>query len=406
MRLFNVGSLRSCFEQLDGKKAIGVDKITKERYGEKLQENLEDLISRMKQMAYRPGPVKEVLIPKEGKSGATRSLGISNFEDKIIQKKMQEILESIYDPMFLPCSYGFRAGKSCHDAIKDLHKHLYITNVETVIDVDLANFFGTIDHSILKDMLSRKIKDTKFLRYISRMFKAGILRDGELSMSEEGVVQGAICSPALSNVFAHYVIDEWLEETVKPLMAGTVRSFRYADDLVICCQYNRDAIKIKNVLGKRLAKYKLKLNDDKTKMVKFSKEKARQGIKQETFDFLGFTFYLGKSRHSFIIPMLKTSGKRYRAKLKRVNEWARQVRNKHSLREIWKTFCSKIRGHTQYYGVSFNYNKVEKFFYESKRIMFKWLNRRSQRKSFNWDKFTLFTNSFPLPAAKIHHKLF
>lgn len=406
MHLFNVESLRSCFEQLDGEKAIGVDKITKEQYGEKLQENLEDLISRMKQMAYRPGPVKEVLIPKEGSPGATRSLGISNFEDKIIQKKIQEILESIYDPIFLPCSYGFRAGKSCHDAIKELHNHLYKTNVEIIIDVDLANFFGAIDHSILKDMLSMKIKDTKFLRYISRIFKAGILKNGELSVSEEGVAQGSICSPALANIFAHYVIDEWLEETVKPLMAGTVKSFRYADDLVICCQYNADAVKIKNVLGKRLAKYKLKLNEDKTKMVNFSKEKARQGAKQETFDFLGFTFYFGKSRQGFIIPMLKTSGKRYRAKLKRVNEWVCQVRNRHSLREIWKIFCSKIRGHTQYYGVSFNMSNVEKFLYESKRIMFKGLNRRSQRKSFNWDKFALFTKRFPLPVVKIYHKLF
>ena len=143
-------------------------------------------------MAYRPGPVKEVLIPKEGKPGATRPLGISNFEDKIIQKKMQEIIESIYDPIFLPCSYGFRAGKSCHDAIKDLLNYLYKTNVEIIIDVDLANFFGTIDQKILKDMLSMKIKDTKFLRYISRMFKAGILRDEELSISEYGVIQGAV----------------------------------------------------------------------------------------------------------------------------------------------------------------------------------------------------------------------
>lgn len=202
------------------------------------------------------------------------------------------------------------------------------------------------------------------------------------------------------------MIDEWLEETVKPLMAGMIRSFRYADDLVICCQYNKDAIKIKNVLGKRLAKYKLKLNEDKTKMVNFSKKKARQGAKQETFDFLGFTFYLGKSKHGYITPMLKTSSRRYRAKLKRVNEWARQVRNKYALKEIWKTFCLKIRGHTQYYGVSFNYSRVAKFLYESKRIMFKWLNRRSQHKSFSWDKFQLFTERFPLPAIKIHHKLF
>ena len=230
MHLYNVESLRGCFEQLDGKKAVGIDSVTKMEYGEKLQENLENLINRMKRMAYRPAPVKLVLIPKEGKPNATRPLGISNFEDKLVQKKTQEILESIYDPIFLPCSYGFRPGRGCHDAIQDLYNYLYKEEVEIVIDVDLANFFGTIDHKILGDMLGIKIKDPKFLRYINRSFKAGVLTQGELSISDEGVSQGSICSPILSNVFAHYVIDTWLEETVKPLMAGKIRIFRYADD--------------------------------------------------------------------------------------------------------------------------------------------------------------------------------
>ena len=406
MHLFNVETLRGCFDQLDGKKAVGTDRVTKTQYGEKLQENLEDLIARMKRMAYRPAPVKEVLIPKEGKPGVTRSLGIGNFEDKIVQKKTQEILESIYDPIFLPCSYGFRPGKSCHSAIKDLYNHLYNEEVEIVIDVDLANFFGTIDHKILEDMLRMKIKDPKFLRYINRMFRAGVLSQGELSISEEGVPAGSVCSPVLSNIFAHYVIDVWLEETVKPLMVGKIRSFRYCDDLVICCQYEKEAIRIKNALSKRLAKYKLKLNEEKTKMVNFSREKQINGIKQETFDFLGFTFYLGKSLRGNTTPKLKTNSKRLRAKLKRVNDWARQIKNKYTLKEIWEIFRSKIRGHIQYYGVSFNFSSVENFLYQAKRIMFKWLNRRSQRKSFNWDKFILFTSKFPLPAVKIHHKLF
>jgi len=406
MHLYNVESLRGCFDQLDGKKAVGTDRVTKTQYGEKLQENLEDLIARMKRMAYRPAPVKEVLIPKEGKPGVTRPLGICNFEDKIVQKKTQEILESIYDPIFLPCSYGFRPGKSCHTAIKDLYDHLYNEKVETVIDVDLANFFGTIDHKILENMLRMKIKDPKFLRYINRMFKAGVLSHGELNISEEGVAQGSCCSPILANIFAHHVIDKWLEETVDPLMAGKIRSFRYADDLVICCQYSKDAIRIKNALNKRLAKYKLKLNEEKTRMVNFSRRRANDGIKQETFDFLGFTFYFGKSRSGRYTVKLKTNGKRFRAKLKRVNEWARKVRNKLALKEIWGIFCSKLRGHVQYYGVSFNTNRVSEFLHQAKRIMFKWLNRCSQRKSFNWKQFTLFVNKFPLPVVKVHHKLF
>ena len=189
MHHFNVDSLRRCFEKLDGKKALGVDKISKTIYGEQLTNNLEDLILRMKRMGYRPGPVREVLIPKEGKSDATRPLGISNFEDKLVQKRTQEILESIYEPQFLDCSYGFRPGRSCHHAIKNLMGHLFNEEVEVVLDVDLSNFFNTIDHDVVKEILSKKIKDTKFMRYINRMFKAGILSAGELTVNDEGVVQ-------------------------------------------------------------------------------------------------------------------------------------------------------------------------------------------------------------------------
>jgi RNA-directed DNA polymerase len=406
MHQINVDSLRRCFDRLDGRKAVGVDQVSKAIYGENVTENLEDLIARMKSMAYRPGPVREVLIPKEGKKGATRPLGISNFEDKLVQKRMQDILESIYEPLFFDFSYGFRPKRSCHDAVKDLRAHLFKEEVEVVIDVDLANFFGKIDHDIVKDMLGMKIKDSKFMRYITRMFKSGVLSDGELTMSDEGVVQGSCCSPVISNIVAHYVIDSWLEETVKPLMKGMVKAFRYADDLVICCRYEEDAKRIKRVLGKRLAKYKLELNEEKTSMVNFSKNNFRRGIKQGSFEFLGFRFYLGKTLKGGTVPKIKTSGKRFRSKLNNVTAWAKQVRNKITLGQIWKTFCAKLRGHVQYYGVSFNFKMVSKFLYEAKRIIFKWLNRRSQRKSFDWDKFDLFVKRHPLPTAKIVHRLF
>jgi group II intron reverse transcriptase/maturase len=290
--------------------------------------------------------------------------------------------------------------------VKDLREHLFKEEVEVVIDVDLANFFGKIDHEIVKDMLGMKIKDSKFMRYITRMFKSGVLADGELSMSDEGVVQGSCCSPVISNIVAHYVIDSWLEETVKPLMKGMVKAFRYADDLVICCRYEEDSQRIKRVLGKRLAKYKLELNKEKTSMVNFSKNKHRRGIKQGSFEFLGFRFYLSKSLKGATIPKLKTSGKRFRSKLNKLTDWAKQVRNKIPLGEIWKIFCVKLRGHVQYYGVSFNTKMVEKFLYEARKIIFKWLNRRSQRKSFDWNKFNLFFKKHPLPSAKIVHRLF
>jgi len=406
MHQINVDSLRRCFERLDGRKAVGVDQVSKAIYGESLTTNLEDLIARMKRMAYRPGPVREVLIPKEGKKGATRPLGISNFEDKLVQKRMQDILESIYEPLFFDFSYGFRPKRSCHDAVKDLREHLFKEEVEVVIDVDLANFFGKIDHQIVKDMLGMKIKDSKFMRYITRMFKSGVLADGELTMSDEGVVQGSCCSPVISNIVAHYAIDTWLEETVKPLMKGMVKAFRYADDLVICCRYEEDALRIKKALGKRLAKYKLELNEEKTSMVNFSKSNFRRGVKQGAFEFLGFRFYLGKTLKGGTVPKVKTSGKRFRSKLNNVTAWAKKVRNAIPLGQIWKTFCAKLRGHVQYYGVSFNFKMVSKFLYEAKKIIFKWLNRRSQRKSFDWDKFDLFVKKHPLPSAKIVHRLF
>jgi group II intron reverse transcriptase/maturase len=406
MHLFNAESLQECFHELDKNKAVGIDGINKTAYAVNLDKNIEELIAKMRNMAYRPAPVREVLIPKEGKPGATRPLGISNLEDKIVQKMTQRVLESIYEPLFLDCSHGFRPGKSCHTAIQALQDHLYKNEIQTVIDIDLKNFFGTIDHSLLEELLKDKIKDPKFMRYINRMFKSGVLTDGELKISEEGVPQGSICSPILANIFAHHSIDIWIEEMVKPACRGTVELFRYADDGVICCQYEADAQRIKRTLGKRLEKFKLQLNEEKTKLVAFDKKAAARGVKQETFDFLGFTFYWGKARSGRIIPKLRTRAKTMRTKLKRVNEWVRQVRNQKSLKEIWKTLKAKLRGHVQYYGVSHNDAQVETFLYAATRIIFKWLNRRSQRKSFTWEKFQLYMELDPLPKAQVVHKLF
>lgn len=406
MHLFNKEALFGCFYELDAKKAVGIDGVDKERYGKTVLGNLEKLIQRMKDMAYRPGPVREVLIPKEGKPGATRPLGISNLEDKIVQKMMQKVVESIYEPLFLECSFGFRPGKGCHDAIQTLLNHLYENDIQTVIDIDLKNFFGTIDHALLEDILKQKIKDTKFMRYINRMFKAGVLSQGELKMSEEGVPQGSICSPILANIFAHYAIDIWIEEMVKPNCKGTVRLIRYADDAVICCQYAEDAQRIRQTLPKRLEKFKLQLNEEKTKLVNFDKELAKQGVPQETFDFLGFTFYLGHSKSGRIIPKLKTRGKTMKTKLNRVKDWISKVKDVLPLRSIWKTYKAKLRGHIQYYGVSHNSENVSKFIRSSTRIIFKWLNRRSQRKSFTWEKFALFSKANPLPAVKVIHRMF
>lgn len=406
MHHFNEESLAACFDELDGSRAVGIDGVTKAHYGEHLAENLHDLVMRMKRMAYRPQPIRQALIPKEGQPGATRELGISILEDKIVQKMMQKVLESIYEPLFLDCSYGFRPGRGCHDAVKALYQHLYRQDVQMIIDVDLANFFGTIDQQRLLELLREKIGDERLLRYLIRMFKAGMLSDGELVVSEEGLVQGSICSPVLANVFAHYVIDSWFESTVKQHCRGQVALFRYADDAVICCQYEQDAQRIKVALARRLAKYGLKLNEQKTQLVRFSRQAKRRGDQTGSFDFLGFTFYLGRSRRGYIVPKLKTTGKRLRSKLKRLGEWARWVRNRLPLKQIWAIFQAKLRGHIQYYGVSCNSKALEKFIHQAERIMFRHLNRRSQRKSFTWEQFERFRARYPLPSPRIHHALY
>ena len=406
MHLFNEESLTTCYQELDGRKALGYDRVSKEQYGQNLQQNIQDLLTRMKKMSYRPRPVREVLIPKEGKRGATRPLGISNLEDKIVQSMTKKILESIYDPTFYDCSYGFRRGKGCHDAIKDLQHYLHRKEIAVVIDIDLGNFFGTIDHKMLLELLQHRIKDFRFIRYVVRMFKAGVLSDGDLKITSEGVPQGSICSPILANIYAHYVIDEWICDIIKPHLKGEVRLFRYADDAIICCACEEDATKIREALGKRLVRFNLYLNEEKTKMVPFSKSKTAKGERQGSFDFLGFTFYWGKSLHGHIVPKLKTVRKRLRGKLVKVKEWVKSYRNKMKLVPLWQRFCQKLRGHCQYYGVSHNFEEVSLFFNEAIRVFFKWINRRSQKRSFNWDKMEAFMKKYPPPRPQIVHKLF
>ena len=244
------------------------------------------------------------------------------------------------------------------------------------------------------------------MRYIIRMFKAGVLAEGDLQMSEEGVPQGSICSPVLSNIFAHYVLDVWFRESVQPHCTGLVRLIRYGDDAVICCQHSEDAVRINKVLGKRLERFKLQLNVEKTKLVSFDRIKAAEGLEQGSFDFLGFTFYIAKSRTGKMIPKIKTRSKTVRIKLNKVTDWIKRRRNQSPLGVLWSTFKAKLRGHIQYYGVSHNIVAVRNFCTQSTRIMFKWLNRRSQRKSFTWEEFKLFMARFPLPRVTVVHKFF
>lgn len=406
MHLFTQESLAGCFHALDGRKAVGADGMTKAGYGADLERNLTELVGRMKRMGYRPGAVREVRIPKAGAAGATRALGISSLEDKVVQGMVRKVLEAVYEPVFLDCSYGFRPGRGPHDAVRALHQYLYRHEIECVIDVDLARYFDSIDQNRLLKMISQKVSDRRFLRYLSRLFKAGILRDGELWLSNEGVVQGSACSPVMANIYAHYVLDEWFETTVKRYCKGEVALFRYADDAVICCQYSHDAERIRKALSGRLAKFGLALNEAKTQMVPFCRPARKQQDRRAVFDFLGFTFYWGVSRRGQPLVKVKTSGQRLRSKLQAIYQWAKQTRSQCTTQQFWALLCAKVRGHIRYYGVSFNIRAVMTFVHKVRRIAFHWLNCRSQRRSFTWELFERFTGAHPLPHAVVYHRLF
>jgi RNA-directed DNA polymerase len=406
MPFFSMEALATWFRGLDGKKASGIDRITKQEYGKDLAGNLSSLVARMKSLSYRPGAVREVLIPKgDGKS--FRPLGIANLEDKLVQTGMAKVLESIYEPLFYDFSYGFRPKRSCHMAIKELSNTLYRHTIRSVIDVDLKNFFGMISHENLMDILRIKIKDEVFLRYISRTLKAGILRDGNFTVTDEGTPQGSPVSPVLANIFAHHVIDTWFVKMALPVMKGKVFMYRYADDIVICCELEYDAQRLLKGLKNRLEKFGLKLNEDKTKLVSFDRKGFSKSIRQGTFDFLGFTFYIGRSQGKQVpIPKLKTSRKRITAKLKRVSEWIKKNRNAGRLPQLWDTFRRKLAGHVQYYGISQNTWHVGSFLTQATKIFFKWINRRSQRRSINWSDFNIFVKANPLPKVRVVFSLF
>jgi group II intron reverse transcriptase/maturase len=406
MPLFSAEGFRHWFRQLNGKKAVGIDGVTKEQYGNNLDSNISDLILRMKRFSYRPGAVREVLIPKG--DGKFRPLGIGNLEDKMVQTGIAEVLEAIYEPQFYDFSYGFRPNRSCHMAIQALRDHLFKNPVSCVIDVDLKNFFGSIKHDVLVEFLRIRIKDESFLRYIVRTLKAGILREGEFVVTDEGTPQGSPASPILANIVAHYVIDDWFVQMATPVMRGQTKMVRYADDLVICCELESDADRILKGLKGRLAKYGLELNEEKTKVVKFNKRRFfYKGEKQGTFDFLGFTIYMGKTENKkFAIPKLQTSRKRMKIKLKTVNEWMKLNYHKVRMRPLWETFRRKLTGHMQYYGVSFNSLNISKFFRSATLIFFKWMNKRSQKRSLTWKQFYNFLKLYPLPKIKIYKKLF
>lgn len=406
MSWFSVENLSESFQELDGNKALGIDGKSKEDYALNLKENLELLVARMKTMSYRPQAVKEVLIPKS--SGGSRPLGISSIEDKLVQNLMAKILGAIYEPTFLDYSYGFRPGKNCHQAVKAVTEALFCQRAPVIYEIDFRNFFGSIEHEKLIAILGLRIKDLTFLRYVSRLLKSDILAEGALIRNEIGTLQGSVVSPILANIFAHYALDIWFKEAVLPRMVGIATMVRYCDDAVFIFSTSNDAAKFVKALDGRVKRFGLELHPDKTKLIVWDKSQRRKGDKPGGFNFLGFTFYLGLSKLGHPIPKVKSDAARMRKKLKEIGGWIKGQRHKLTPEVLWKQLYSKLSGYAAYYCVSHNISNVSSFMYLCERLFFKWMNRRSQRRSFNWEEFSKFlaNRNLKLPSCKVRFQLF
>jgi RNA-directed DNA polymerase len=399
MHHFTVDNLRACFAALDGTKAPGVDGITKEMYDQHLEANLQRLHQQLRQMSYRPQPVRRVEIPKE--DGSTRPLGISCTEDKIVQELARRILEAIYEPVFLETSYGFRPGRSCHDALRQLNQEVMTKPVNWVADLALAQFFDTMPHTEILAVLAQRIADTKFLRLIARMLKTGVQTPGGVVQDELGSPQGSIVSPVIANVFLDTVLDQWFATVVTRHCRGYCTILRYADDAMALFEREDDAHRFMRVLPLRLGKYGLRLNPQKTRLLAFGKHQAwhalRRGQRSPTVEYLGFTHYWGQSRNGRVRVKRKTSKKRFRRALADLQQWLRQEHNARKLPDLWQALARKMRGHFNYFGVTDNSRALYRFEQEVLHSLFKWLNRRSQRRSFTWESFCRYRARHPLP---------
>lgn len=397
--MLNEGFLLRCYSELKD-KAAGVDGETLESYGVGIEDKLAQLVERMKGKKYRPQPVRRVQIPKE--NGKTRPLGIPTVEDKIVQMGMKKILEAVFEGDFLAVSHGFRPNRSCHTALKAVDEVLMNKPIRYVVEVDIKGYFDNIDHKWLIECLRQRIKDPSFLRLVVRFLKSGVMEDGRYQETDKGTPQGGVLSPILSNIYLHYILDLWFERKVKRELKGNAWEIRYADDFVIFAQNKEDAEGIIAKLKERLSKFGLENSEEKTRIVEF----GRGAEKPDTFEFLGFTHYCDKTRRGGFKVGIRTSRKKFRQKVKAMNAWLKSVRNLVELKEWWKVLKAKLIGHYNYYGISGNYKSINRYYQNTIYQVYKWVNRRSQKASFNYKEFWEYLKRYPLPKPKIYCRLY
>ncbi|HAZ31889.1 MAG TPA: group II intron reverse transcriptase/maturase [Dehalococcoidia bacterium] len=397
--------LKGCFRELKRDKAPGIDGVTVREYEVHSEENIKDLVARLKAKRYSPQPVKRVYIPKP--NGDNRPLGIPAVEDKIVQMGIKKILESIYEEDFLDVSFGFRPNRNCHDALDVLDKTIMTKPVSFVVDMDIEKFFDTVDHKWLMKCLRQRITDPSLLRLIARFLRSGVMEEGKYLETERGTPQGGVLSPILANIYLHYILDLWFEKKVKKQTKGFAQLLRYADDFIACFQNGGEARAFGEALRQRLSKFGLRIAEEKSRIIEFGRyvwEKAqKQGEKVATFDFLGFTHYCDKTRGGKFKLGRRTARSKFRQKMKAMNQWLKGVRNAVELKAWWPMLGKKLEGHYRYYGISGNMARLKAYHNRTVRLAYKWINRRSQKRSYNWRQFRRFMEYNPLPEPKIHH---
>jgi len=382
--------------------APGVDGQTADDYGLDLRENLLSLLDRAKAGTYWAPPVRRVRIPK-GTGNETRPLGIPTLEDKVLQRAVVMVLEPLYEQDFLDCSYGFRPGRSAHQAVATLWQQVMHLGGCWLLDVDIRKFFDTLDHAHLRALLRQRVRDGVLLRLIDKWLNAGVLEDGKLTYPEAGTPQGGVISPLLANVYLHYVLDVWFEEVVKPCLKGRAFLVRYADDFVMGFACEADARRVLDVLPKRFGKYGLAIHPDKTRLVPFLRPSSRPPLPgsvseppARSFDFLGFTHYWSRSRTGNWVVKRKTADSRFRRAVRRIADWCRLNRHR-PMREQAQKLAQKLRGHYQYYGVIGNLWCLQRFHYAVVCLWRKWLSRRKRRGQLSWTKYLGLLRVFALP---------
>ena len=395
--------------------AAGIDAMTGKKYAENLQENLQNLLDRLKSGTYQAPPVRRKHIPK-GTGGETRPIGIPTFEDKVVQRAVVMLLEPIYEHDFYDGSYGFRPNRNAHQALGEVRKATMEMGGGWVLEVDIRKFFDTLDHKQLREFVSRRVRDGVLRRLINKWLKAWVMENGNVSYPETGSPQGGVISPLLANIYLHYVLDEWVEHIVRPLMRGRCRLIRYADDFVIVFENKHDAQRVMNVIPKRFAKYGLTVHPEKTRLLDFRspnhRERKRDGGNSgggqnggggpETFDLLGFTHYWGRTLKGNWAVKRKTQSKRLTRSVQAIGQWCRKHRH-WPVTEQWKKLCEKVRGHYGYYGITGNSGSLSTFRYLVARIWKKWLNRRNRERTLDWAPFNRLAKTNPLPTPKVVH---